>query len=37
MAGCLQERGFSVVGWTKAGKAPKVVAAKAPPKEHGTP
>ena len=25
MTGCLAERGYTVAGWTKAGKAPKVV------------
>ena len=35
MAGCLQERGFTVAGWTKARKAPKLVVAdaKAPAEE----
>lgn len=35
MAGCLQERGFTVAGWTKARKAPKLVVAdaKAAPQE----
>ena len=29
MSGCLEERGYTVAGWTKAGKTPKVVAAGA--------
>ena len=38
MSGCLQERGFAVVGWTKAGKKPKVVGqAPAATEESGTP
>ena len=28
MSGCLAERGFTVAGWTKAGKQPKTVAAQ---------
>ena len=30
MTGCLAERGYTVAGWTKAGKAPKVIAAGSP-------
>ncbi len=30
MSGCLAERGFTVAGWTKAGKQPKVVGGQAP-------
>ena len=39
MTGCLAERGYTVAGWTKAGKAPKVVAGQAPaaPEQPATP
>ena len=37
MGGCLAERGYTVAGWTKAGKAPKVVDAGAATEKAGTP
>jgi hypothetical protein len=33
MSGCLAERGYTVAGWTKVGKEPKLVADKAPATE----
>lgn len=35
MTGCLQERGFAVAGWTKAGKKPKVAVGEAAAQSAG--